>query len=409
MRGIVDTYPGKQERKPILLSVEKTRRLLGVNYNAADIKKNLMSLGFKCETSTSSEEMMVIAPYWRNDINLDVDVMEEVARISGYDTIPVTLLSDELPRQNPSPYLALKRKVGIFLTGCGFQEVITNTFTNLETLGKLAPEGRSAGDKVLRIANPMTAEQENLRPDLRANLMMVVAANRRFQEGGIRLYEIGRIYLPSEKGLPDERDVLCGIICGLRGEKSWHGGDAATDFYDVKGVVEGLLENLGTTGTFENSDDASFHPGKQAVVTLDGVRVGVLGEIHPAVAQAFELRESVLLFEIDINALLPQTIRDRMYQPLAKFPAIVRDLALVVDNGVTHGSVQEIIKGFSLVEQVSLFDVYMGERMPAGKKSLAYRIVYRSVDHTLTDVEAEAVQQKLLKKLSQMVGASLRT
>ena len=408
VRGVIDAYPGKQERKPILLSAEKTKRVLGVDFGADGIIKVLKSLGFKCEAIASSSDVLVTAPYWRNDINLDVDLMEEVARIAGYDRIPATMLSQELPHQNPSPLIALKRKVGPFLSGCGFQEVITNTLTNLETLCKLSPQHQSTGVQPLRMANPMTADQEYLRPNLRANLLLALAANRRFEEGGIRFYEMGRIYLPKDKGLPDEHDVLCGVISGLREEKSWHGGDTPVDFYDAKGIMEGLLEYIGFNGAFKRSDDVSLHPGKQAAIVVEDSVIGVVGEVHPSVARAFDIAEVVYLFEIDMKAVMPCLAGHRMYQPVPKFPAIVRDIALVIDSGVTYGRVRQIISSFSLVEGVALFDVYSGERIGAGKRSLAYRIVYRSPDHTLTDDEVDRVQQKILNKLSEEVGASLR-
>jgi phenylalanyl-tRNA synthetase beta chain len=203
--------------------------------------------------------------------------------------------------------------------------------------------------------------------------------------------------------------VLCGILNGFRFEKSWHGGDDLIDFYDAKGVVEGLLTQLGVEASFEEGKDEGLHPAKQATVVIAGNKLGVVGELHPKVLQAFEIPEAAYLFEIDLTALLPFTLGHKMFQPIPRFPAIVRDIAVVVDAGITHQRVEDIIKSFPLVERVKLFDVYSGEQLPPGKKSLAYSITFQSPAHTLTDEEVSQVQQQILDKLSSELGATLRT
>jgi phenylalanyl-tRNA synthetase beta chain len=259
------------------------------------------------------------------------------------------------------------------------------------------------------MANPMTADQEYLRPNLRANLLAALSANRRHEAGSIRLFELGRVYLPRSKDLPDEPEVVCGLLSGPRFEESWHGEDAVLDFFDAKGVVDGLTSQLGVEANFEPGGDESLHPSKQAAIVIEGKRLGVIGELHPKVAEAFELSGAVYLFEINLTALLPFTIGHKLFQPIPRFPAIVRDIAVVVDSGVTNRQVQDIITGFPLVTQVALFDVYTGGQLPPGKKSLAYRITFQSPSHTLTDDEVNEVQQQILDKLSGELGATLRT
>jgi phenylalanyl-tRNA synthetase beta chain len=260
----------------------------------------------------------------------------------------------------------------------------------------------------LRVANPMTLEQEYLRPNLRANLLAALSTNRRYEGGGIRLFELGKVYLPREKDLPDEPEIVCGILSGSRWEKSWHGGGDLFDFYDVKGLVEGLLTHLGVEDGFEGSEDESLHPVKQAAIVIGGDKLGVVGELHPKVSLAFEIPEAVYLFEINVTALLPFTLAHRMFQPISPFPTIVRDIALVVDAEVTHHRVKDIIQSFPLVKQVTIFDVYSGKQVPPGKKSLAYSITFQSPTHTLTDEEVDQVQQQVLDKLSSELGATLR-
>jgi len=408
-RGVVDVYPGKSDREPIQLSTDEVKRILGFEFSIDRIVTALSALGFECKPATSSSEVWVTAPYWRNDINQAVDLIEEVVRVTGYDKIPVTLLSEELPRQNPDPIISLKQEVRQGLVGYGFQEIITLSLTGLDMLSKLYPESQAPEPVPLRMANPMTAEQEYLRTNLRANLLTALAANRRYEEGGIRLFELGKVYLPRPNDLPVEAEVLCGLLSGSRQEKSWRGGDEPFDFYDAKGVAEALLDKLGVAASFEIGKDESLNPIKQTAIVVNGNKLGVIGEVHPRVSQAFELTESVYLFEVDLTALVPFAIEHKMFQPVSKFPAIVRDIALIVDMAITHQQVTDIISGFSLVKQVSIFDVYSGDQVPAGKKSLAYSITFQSPSHTLTDEAVNKIQQQILKKLSGELGATLRT
>jgi phenylalanyl-tRNA synthetase beta chain len=406
-KGLIDAYPGKRERKPILLSADKVKSLLGVKFSLDQITGALASLGFDCKPADSG--VWATTPYWRSDINLAEDLVEEVARIIGYDRIPVTMLTEPIPRQNPDPILSLKQETRSSLVGYGFQEALTYSLTSLELLNKLLPEPHPLEPAPLRLANPMTAEQEYLRPNLRVNLLVALAANRRHEEGGIRLFELGKVYLPRHSDLPDEPEVVCGLLSGPRYEQSWQGGDEVFDFFDAKGIVEGLLSQFGIKASFEAGDDESLHPSKQVAIVVEGKRLGIVGELHPKVAEAFELPRNVYLFEINLTAFLPFTLGHKLFQPIPRFPAVVRDIALVVETGVTHRKAQDIIKGFPLVTQVVLFDVYAGGQLPPGKKSLAYRITFQSPSHTLTDDEVNKVQQQILDKLSKQLGATLRT
>jgi len=408
-KGVVDLYPGKLSQEPILLSADTVNRLLGVEFGLDQIVKVLSLLGFDCKTTDSASEVWVTAPYWRSDIHQAVDLVEEVARIIGYDKIPVTMLSQPLPRQNPEPIIGLRQEVRHILTGCGFNEVITYSLIGLEMLKKLLPEPHPLEPMPFRVANPMTADQEYLRPNLRANLLAALVANRRHEDSGIKLFELGKVYLPQGKDLPDEPEVVCGVLAGPRLEKSWQGGDELLDFFDAKGVVEGLFARLGVEASFEKGEDESLNLSKQATIVIAGNKFGVVGELHPKVLLAFEIPEVAYLFEIDLTALLPFTIGYKKYQPVPRFPAIVRDMALIVDAKVTHLRVQNIIKSFPLVERVTIFDVYAGEQVPPDKKSLAYRVAFQSPTHTLTNEEVNQVQQQILSKLSSELGATLRS
>jgi len=409
-KGIIDVYPGKKITKPVTVTSGKVKRVMGMGVSRDLIVKSLTSLGFECRAEGSW--ISAKTPCWRSDIKYDVDLIEEVARIIGYDKIPTTMLDDPIPRQNPAPILSLKRKLRQCLVGHGFQEIITYPLTGLEALSDLVPEPRPPEPLPLRIVKPLTADQEYLRPNLRANLLSTLAANRRHEEGGIRLFELGKIYLSRGNDLPDEPDVLGGIMSGSRAEKSWLGGDGSFDFYDVKGVVEGLFDHLGVAVSFEKSDDEGLHPARQAAIVIEDkdmkVKPGIIGELHPRVADAFELAGPICLFEINVSALLPFAASHEMFRAIPRFPSTIRDLALVVDAGVTHQEILKIIKSFSLISEVILFDVYSGKQVAAGKKSLAYRLVYQSSAHTLTDEEVDKVEEQILKRLTGELGATLR-
>ncbi len=409
-KGIIDVYPGKQEPAPILLTPGEVERIVGIKVSLKKMTEALTALGFDCQAD--ARQIRVTAPYWRSDIKQAVDLIEEVARIIGYEQIPTTMLSDPLPRQNPDPVLSLNREIRHVLAGYGFQEVMTYTLTSLEMLTNLVPDRTPPEPMPIRVANPMTAEQEYLRPNLRANLLATLAANRRYEDSGIRLFELGKIYLHRENDLPAEPDVLCGILSGTRVETSWLGVDGSFDFYDVKGAVEALLQHLDVTASFQKSSDKGLHPTRQAAIVIEDngmkVKLGLLGELHPKVVDAFEIAETVCLFEINVTTLLPFATGHEMYQSIPRFPSTIRDLALVVDAGVTHQRILEIVQSYPLVSEVVLFDVYSGKQVAPGKKSLAYRLVYQSPTHTLTDEEVNKVQAQILDRLSGELDATLR-
>ncbi len=405
-KGFIDNYPGKEKAASVRLRASESKRLLGVDFTIKQMKDTLLALGFEVKAGASNAELLATVPYWRSDISLEEDLIEEVARVIGYDEIPVTMLSQPLPLQDPSPMLKLKPQLSQILADYGFQEVITFSMMGGEALAKLSTHAQSS--ELVRLANPMTAEQEYMRPTLRANLLSALKTNLRHEENGVRLFELGRVYLRRKDDLPNELEILCGVMAGPRFEPSWRSGNEALDFYDAKGIIEGLFGQLGVEFSFEAGSDESLHPFKQAAIIVGGKRLGVVGELHPKVADAFEIADEVYLFELDLTTLLPFTLEHRMFQPISRFPAVVRDMALVVDSGVTNAQVQKIMRGFPLVTEVSLFDLYSGEQLPAGKKSLAYRISYQSPEHTLTDDEVNKVQQQILDKLAKELGATLR-
>ncbi len=403
--GIIDHYPGRKEVKPLLITTAEVKRILGVEVEAAEIEKNLLAVGCRVERK-SATSFDVTAPYWRSDLRIEPDFIEDIARVMGYERIPDRLLSGEMPQQNPNPMLGLRVKIRQALAGFGFQEIVSYALTDKATLEKGSNTALSA--EPLRVAHPMSADQECLRTSLRGNVLTALASNIRREEGLLAMFEVGHVYLPRVGDLPDEPEMLCGVLTSTGTAKLWHGRKEPADFYDVKGAVEGLFAVLGVEADYAVSEDAGLRIGRQAKISISKTEIGVLGELHPKVAQAFELPANSYLFEISVSELLKFAQGSARYEPLPKFPAVMRDLALVLDESVTHAQVLEIIDGFSLVKSVTLFDVYSGKQLAAGKKSLAYSLSFQSPDHTLTDADVDKVMEAILKKLESSLGATLR-
>ncbi len=404
-KGIIDVYPGKKEVKPVRLRASEVGRLLGVEFSPQRIEETLQSLGFGVE-KVKDGEYGITPTDWRSDINIEADVVEEVARIIGYDKIPMRLIGGTLQQQNPEPMLAFKTRVRRIIAGYGFQEIIGYSLTSIEAMEK-ALNTSPLKPAPVHLANAMTADHEYLRTSLRGNLLAALTENLKHEEAAIKLFEQGRVYLPRRDDLPEEPEILCGIMAS-EAEKSWPDAPQVFDFFSAKGVVEGLLAQLDIEAEYKEGGDAGLCPGKQAAIVVDGENIGVVGEINPQVAAAFELKPGVYLFELNLAQLLPYSLGHNTYRKINRFPPVVRDIALVVGEDVSHRRLLEVIKDFPLVARVTLFDVYSGRQVPPGKKSLAYRISYQSAEHTLTDKEVDKIHHKILGKLAGKLGAVLR-
>jgi phenylalanyl-tRNA synthetase beta chain len=425
-KGVIDVYPGKSRPELILLTTREVKRLSGLNVNIDEILRVLKALGFECGKGDSGSQVSVSTPYWRSDIKCSADLVEEVVRIIGYDKVPTTRLSSPLPPQKSglSPAARqsnLKEKLRNILVGFGFQEILTYPLVSLEKLRKLSPK-LELKIPPLKVANPMTREQEFLRTSLQPGLLSTLGHNQKFGQAGIRLFEIGKVFLPQqppviaskakqsqeERALPHEKEMLCAVLSGERAELSWQPDREMLDFFDIKGAVENLLKQLELKASFENSDDEGLYPGRAANVIVEDEKVGIVGEVHLKVAQAFELSDTICLMEIDLGKLSTKITETRLCQSIPRFPSVSRDIALVIDEQVSYRTVENVIQGFPLVIEVTLFDLYRGEQIAEGKKSFAIRIVYQSPSRTLTDEEVDRIQEQMLAKLRQELGAALR-
>ncbi|MBI2849374.1 MAG: phenylalanine--tRNA ligase subunit beta [Chloroflexi bacterium] len=406
LRGTADLYPHPLPAKEIHISQNDCRRILGVDWSIAEIEDALTALSFRC-VKLDAQVLSVTPPFMRMDIGLKEDIVEEVARIKGYDEIPTTLPEGQLPLPVHDPLRSLEESVRNILAGYGLQELITYSFVSRELVDRVSTD---LADQAIRLANPMSREQELLRPTMRASLLTALAANARFGGEGLGFFEIGKAYLSRVGELPEEQKTLAVVLGGPARERSWLTPPLDADFFMAKGLVNGLLGWLRIQASFSPTVDDFFHPGKRASILVKDEEVGSIGEVHPLVLGRFDIPLARVCFcEIQLAKLFPFSLAIPRFQPLNRFPGVAQDLAVVVDDGVPVITVQNIIQESLLVSRVVLFDVYKGVPIAPGKKSLAFSILYQSPERTLTDQEAAEAQQELMERLGRLVGANFRT
>ncbi|MEK9658577.1 MAG: phenylalanine--tRNA ligase subunit beta [Chloroflexota bacterium] len=406
-RGILDVYPGRAETPAISLSAERMHRVLGTSFPQAQVVGVLRALGFTVE-ETGPDSLTAVPPYWRTDVAIPEDLVEEVARTIGYDHVPADPLAGRVPERVFQPELAVREEVRDLLVGSGMQEAIFHSLTNRADLDRVGAVDID-GLEPLRIAHPLSREQEYLRTSLRPGLLRAAAAALRQPPGSATLFEVGRVYLPREGSLPQERELAVGVVAGERRDGLWEVGAEPLGFFDAKGVVELVLERLGLAGDFERAEDPVLHPGRTAAIVVKGNRVGTVGEVHPQTAAAFELPVGAALFELDLGLLtgaLPE-VRFR-FAPLSRFPSASRDLALVVDEATPAGALSAALEEHPLVERAVLFDRFSGKGLPAGRCSLAFRLELRSAEGTLSAEAINDAMAALVKRLADRFGAALR-
>ena len=406
--GIVDVLSDEGADAPVVpLTGEKIRRMLGMEVDQKRVQETLDALGFTWE-SAGEFELKVTVPYWRNDVNIEEDLVEEVVRTIGYDSVPTTMLSSSIPFQQPVPVMGLRDQIKDLLASEGIQEVINYPLVTLQQLEQV--EQLDPANLPMRVTNPMSADREYLRTTLRASLLATLAANQGHGAGPFRLFEAGRVFWPREGDLPDERETVAGVLAGLRHEPSWLEDDSLLDFYDAKGVVELVLNRLGVLATYEPSDDPSFHPGRCAVIKVEDAVIGVVGEVHPVVMDRLGLESpQVAAFELylgPILAALPD--EQQQFEPLPKYPSATRDLALVMPTDVDAGQVTRLILRHRGVNRADLFDIYAGENLAEGTKSLAFHVYFQARDRTLTNEEVNRSLDGLLRILERELKVTLR-
>ena len=402
--GVIDVYPEPVEQRTVTFTAEQINDYLGTSIEKDRMVDILTKLEFGITESGDTIEALV--PTWRDDVTGMPDIAEEVARIVSYDniapTIPVAILSSG----GMTPKKALTKEVTHYLAHAGLSQIITFSFMHKDGLtNMMLPEG-DGRYTAIPILNPISEEFPYMRTTLVPAVIEAAKRNIAQQNKDLWLFETANVYEPKALPLtevPHERPMACGIMMGKVTEAAWNQAQRDTDFYDVKGVVDGLLAKLGLTQyDIQPSSESYYHPGVSAHYTVNGVTIANYGELHPQVVKNFDLSGKVYMFEIDLEAVLSITVPPFRYQSFSKFPGTSRDLAIVAPVSVTSGEIVALIKehGGEYLESVSIFDVYEGEHIEAGYRSLAYNLQFRSMEGTLNDEDIDGAIQAIIDALA---------
>jgi phenylalanyl-tRNA synthetase beta chain len=404
--GVIDVYPRKAQ--PVVVQVPRRRlhTILGLDLPTPKVRSVLEGLEFGC--GWHEPDYLVTVPYWRMDVRIADDVAEEVARMTGYDELPVTNLRGEIPSIISQPLRDLRERARDLLAAAGMQEIINYSLTTLEALQQVVPPELLSEQPPLRVINSLSSQHEYLRTTLRASVLQSLAANLRYSEGEVALFEAARVYLPRGSDLPLEEEHVTGVIGGLHEDRWGHPTEEAVDLYDAKGYLDALFAGLGVAPEFVDADVFGTVPGRSAEVRVEGETVAIIGQAHPRLTAAFDVEGDACVFEIVLDRLLPFVRGPRRYEPVSRFPPVVQDIALIVDEGVPAARIKSIIEKAPLVREARLFDYYTGEQVGEGKKSLAFSITYQSAEHTLTDEEVARAQRGIVERLKREVSAALR-
>lgn len=416
-QGLVDHYPLPPQDQTVEVSSQDVLRWLGIQLNSQQIAEILNRLEFK--TEINGDVVKATTPDHRLDIGDGItgkaDILEEIARIYGYERIPETRMADELPPQRGNIFLEGQERIRELLVSLGLQDVITYRMTSAEKEARLFLSGAGPSlDGYVRLANPIVAERNVLRQSLLSSLMEVVERNTRLCER-IAMFEIGPQFLADPAGdLPQETICLALALGGRRALPTWQGADdGMMDFYDLKGILDELFGSLHLSSVrFTPGEHSAMHPGKCAQIWLDDQIVGVFGELHPLVKENYELADYPLFVaQLELEAWLPALQGGYPVTPVPPFPPVLEDLAVIVSEDLPAEQVASVIQQAAgpMLSNLRLFDVYRGAQIGEGKKSLAYSLTYQAPDRTLTDQEVLKIRQRILRRLEREIGAFLRS
>lgn len=399
--SVSDLYKEKQAPARVALRPKAVAEVLGGDWKESEVRTLLQKLGFSVKAS--GKEWKVTAPSYRGDVSRDVDLIEEVARLSGLDRVP-----EKFPAlSRPAPAgtdLSRERAVKSLLADLGFRETIHYSFVAPELASAIGGEGGAT------LANPLSREQSVLRPSLLPSLLAAASHHARHKMDTFRAFELRSVF-EATGARPGEKKRLAGVLMGARLLSHWSGGVQATDFYDLKGAVERILASFspGRPPVFARSAVSYLHPGQQASVLIEDRSVGILGEVHPDVLKRLDLRKTVYAFDLDWDALAVFPAPAPRFADYPRTPVVERDLAVVVDEGVEAGRILDFIaKQDAVISGARVFDLYRGDQVTAGKKSLAFSIRMAQAGRTLTDEEVNAVFQRVINGVKNEFQAEVR-
>ncbi|MFD1735958.1 phenylalanine--tRNA ligase subunit beta [Bacillus salitolerans] len=405
--GIVEVNELNLELATVEISLERINKVLGTEITAETVRDIMTRLQF--DYKEDNGQFLITIPSRRQDITIQEDIIEEVARLYGYDNLPVTLPAGEQTPGQLTELQLLRRKVRHYLEGAGLYQAVTYSLTSKEKVHRFLNKEEQAAP--IELLMPMSEDRSVLRLGLVPHLTDVLKYNLHRQVDQLGFYEIGTTYVPTAEGqLPNEIEKVAGAVTGLWHTHLWQGEKKPVDFYVVKGILDGLFDTIGISHVqYEAADRTDLHPGRTAHLSVDGQYVGFIGQIHPTTQKELDLQETYV-FELSLE-LLSTFSRERVsYTPVPRYPSITRDIALVVNQTISAGEIRQVITdaGGSLLKDVHVFDLYEGEKMEQGKKSLAFSLRYFDPERTLTDEDVSSAHQKVLSAVEEKTGAVLR-
>ncbi|MEJ2699101.1 MAG: phenylalanine--tRNA ligase subunit beta, partial [Desulfuromonadales bacterium] len=414
-RGAIDVYPQPLPGRKLTVTSRRVSEILGIELDLLEIQRLLRSIGLGAEQAEDREDgaLYVTVPAFRPDLEREIDLIEEIARLNGYDRIPVTMPLGRVICHRRADHQKKVIHVRNAMVASGFSEIINYSFISPEVWDRIGLSGEDSRRRNVAILNPLTEEQSVMRTSLVPSLLETVARNLSYRTRDLRLFELRSVFLPrTGEELPEEKLRLSGVACGRREPEGWSQGGELVDFFDLKGVAEGLLERfqVGKTTWVADAGEAFLHPGKSCCVYRDDCLIGTLGEVHPRVCQAYDIDLPLFLLDFDLEALFLLAGPVQGFRPLSRFPDVSRDSAFLVDEEISAGQILETLdqaRGKD-VEDIVLFDLYRGKGVPEGKKSLAIRVRYRSPERTLTDDEINRIHGRFVDALRKQVGAEIR-
>ena len=412
-QGIVDCYPEPKQPVTIDFTAAQINGRLGTNLPGSQMVSILESLGFKI-ADKGGERYEAIVPSWRNDCSYMDDLSEEVARIYGFDNIAGTTPFGRMMQGRQSKKQAFEERVKHILVSLGMTEELSFSFTSTDLFDKLRVPADSPLRNAIPIMNPLTDEAPLVRTCLLTSIMENCVRNFSRKNMDLKLFDVAPVFFPKQlplTELPEEKLKIVGLLTGRRSPAGWNESSDTVDFYDAKGIVEQLLARLAISKyTVEAGEHFALHPGKTAFFKKGREVIATVGELHPEAAANFGIKQKVYLFEMDLETLMKYTAKNFHFASLPKYPAIERDLALLVDADTPAADIERVIakNGGKFFSGVTLFDVYTGKQVEAGKKSLAFSLTFQSKDRTLKDEEADAAFKNILAAVKKSFDAELR-
>jgi phenylalanyl-tRNA synthetase beta chain len=414
-RGTIDNYPEPLAERQITLSVLTTNQVLGLKLESVEIENLLKSIGLAARPAEDRNDgvIYVIVPTARPDLEREIDLIEEVARLNGYDRIPVTMPASRMICHRPPDQQLLVRRLRDAMAAAGFSEVVNYSFVSPMSWDALDLAQDDPRRKNVRILNPLSEDQSVMRSTLVSSLLETVSRNMAYRTLDLRLFELRPVYLPVDgEDLPRETMRLTAAICGRREPEGWAQQNESVDFFDLKGIAEVLFDQFDVRQvTWDGEGGETFlHPGKSCALVHPRGVLGTMGEVHPGVLEKFDIEKPVYLLDLDLTVFSVAIGKEHGFRPISRFPDVYRDSAFLVEEPVTAGQIFDVMEKARsrFVENYTLFDLYKGEGIPAGKKSLAIRVRYRSSEKTLTEEEIAGAHERIVKMLEKELGAEIR-